>query len=192
MQKIYFTLPSGNMLYFDQPWRVPILREDLYLGLKRKYRYLSFVPVTIIQHLVLCRRLAESLDYSPLATAYSSGHDFHEAYFGEWVLGFKQCLPTEFRVMDQQWEEHVLHELGLEVPIPERYATLIKAVDNRALAIETTFWDLPDAPRIQEEQGMPTEAEMRLADDVLPRHAEKWQRTLFDEVWKSVHFREQV
>lgn len=140
---------SGFGVWFDQPERTPIRSADLREQLANSRRYCGVIDVTILLHLVVCVRIARAWELDDDTVALVAAHDLHEAYIGDVPTRMKDVLPG-WRPMEEAWEAHVHHALGLSVPARgTELRRVLKEVDEAALWTEMHCHHHPGLPLLE-------------------------------------------
>lgn len=175
---------SGQQIDFLNPQQTNVLPRDLFQGLRYEHRYGGHIgPYNVLSHLCFCKRLAQAWGYSPLETALCSAHDLHEAYTKDIPSPLKAAIGPAWKAIEDPWEQHVHLSLGFQWPLPPELKRKVKAVDHRALVVETAYFDFPlhDYVTPEEAQAVsPDEIDMLRRILLLSPH-EMWQ-----EVWGSI------
>lgn len=113
---------------------VPTL-EDIAVGLGRQSRFAGHTRefYTVLNHVLVCGKLADELSDDPELRRYVLLHDSSETVLGDVVTTWK---PAQFSALEEELFELIYLEHGLQYPWPADMNRDIKAIDYAALVGE--------------------------------------------------------
>jgi len=118
--------------------------EDIAHSLSGLNRYNGHSPVafSVLQHLMLCYGIAESIGEDDETLLHILLHDAHEAYTGDIHKPMKALLDADGAItrLEKTLDEAIYDSVGIEPPSPD-VKTEVKKYDYLALSAEVhTFW----------------------------------------------------
>lgn len=138
----------GTPILYEAPEKQVVILDDIYDGLRREYRYGGRVDWTVLEHLYLCKEIAQYMGLPPLVVAHCAMHDFAEAYMRDVPTDLKDLLPG-FREMEHKFMVRIYDSVGLPMPTPEEEKA-VKEID--LLALEAECWHHRFHPTVVKEQ----------------------------------------
>lgn len=146
---------SGALIDYIDVERTQVTDEDLQVQLSRLCRYNGAVEFSVLQHLALCAMMAKP--HGPVVAGYAAAHDLHEAYIGDLIgpLKLQPALRAAWKPIEDRWERHVHAQMGLPWPAQEQTAEIVKAIDIRALNVETVACEAHPNLTMRMPQGPP-------------------------------------
>lgn len=126
---------QGHPVRWDDPAKQIVDPVDLFEAVRRIRRWGGHADWTVLQHSVLCKRVATYLwPGNTQVIARAAAHDLHEAYTGDIPGPAKNHLGA-FRMKEYLFERRVAEYLGLTSP-SELIKARVKACDIYALNAE--------------------------------------------------------